>query len=31
VSIAAVNKAGPGEFSVIIYFMKELGIVNVRL
>ena len=26
VSIAAVNRAGPGEFSVIIHFTQELGI-----
>jgi hypothetical protein len=26
VSIAAVNRAGPGEFSVIIYFTREQGI-----
>ena len=25
VSIAAVNRAGPGEFSVFIHFTKELG------
>jgi hypothetical protein len=25
VSIAAVNRAGPGEFSVIIHFTRELG------
>ena len=26
VSIAAVNRAGPGEFSVFIHFTRELGI-----
>ena len=25
VSIAAVNRAGPGEFSVSIYFTRQLG------
>jgi hypothetical protein len=25
VSIAAVNRAGPGEFSVIIHFTREQG------
>ena len=25
VSIAAVNRAGPGEFSVFIHFTRELG------
>ena len=25
VSIAAVNRAGPGEFSVSIYFTRELS------
>ena len=29
VSIAAVNRAGPGEFSVFIHFTRELGIRNI--